>query len=114
MYFGRGPEANRRLIQTLAANGFEQQGAELLEASVAAYPDDPSLREMYLAYQRRTKSRRVRSNGSGSRRRLFPNGTHEFDWDLRETGGTRVGSGLYFVRLTAASGERRGRMVVVQ
>jgi hypothetical protein len=55
MYFGRGPEANRRLIQTLAANGLEQQGAELLEASVAAYPDDPSLREMYLAYQRRTK-----------------------------------------------------------
>jgi hypothetical protein len=54
--------------------------------------------------------RTVRVLADGS----FPTGTHEFDWDLRETGGTRVGSGLYFVRLTAASGERRGRMVVVQ
>jgi hypothetical protein len=55
MHFGRGPGANRRLIQTLAANGFEQQGAELLMASAAAYPDDPSLREMYLAYLGRTR-----------------------------------------------------------
>jgi hypothetical protein len=44
----------------------------------------------------------------------FPAGTHEFECDLRETSGTRVHSGLYFVRLSAGSGERKARVAVVQ
>lgn len=45
--FGRGPGANLRLIQTLGGNGYEREAAELLQSSVAAYPNDPALQAMY-------------------------------------------------------------------
>ena len=49
--FGRGAEANRRLIQTLAGNGYEREASELLLSSVIAYPGDPALEAMYSSYK---------------------------------------------------------------
>jgi hypothetical protein len=47
LYFGRGPDANLRLIRTLAANGYEGEAAELLMSSVAAFPSDAGLQATY-------------------------------------------------------------------
>jgi hypothetical protein len=55
MYFGRGPDANLRLIRTLAGNGYEQEAVDLLNASVAAYPNDPSLQETFSRYRAQTR-----------------------------------------------------------
>jgi hypothetical protein len=49
--FGRGPGANLRLIQTLEGNGYDKEAAELLQSSVAAYPNDPALQAMYSTHQ---------------------------------------------------------------
>jgi len=49
--FGRGPEANLRLIRTLAGNGYELEASELLLSSVIAYPGDPALEAMYSSYR---------------------------------------------------------------
>jgi hypothetical protein len=51
MYFGRGQEANVRLIETLEGNGYEREAADLLQSSVAAYPNDPALRAMYSTFR---------------------------------------------------------------
>ncbi len=53
--FGRGPQANLRLIRTLAANGYEREAAEFLTASVLAYPTDPALEAMFAKYRSRTR-----------------------------------------------------------
>jgi hypothetical protein len=44
---GHGPKANLRLVWTLANNGYSREAAELLSASLAAYPDDPALRAAF-------------------------------------------------------------------
>lgn len=55
--FGRGPEANMRLIRTLEGNGYGREAAELLQSSVAAYPNDPALQAMYASYQAAERKR---------------------------------------------------------
>jgi hypothetical protein len=53
--FGRGPAANVRLIQTLEGNGYAREAAELLQSSVAAYPNDPALQAMFSTYRARAR-----------------------------------------------------------
>ena len=53
--FGRGPEANLRLIRTLAANGYKREASELLLSSVTAYPDDPALSAMDSSYKAQSR-----------------------------------------------------------
>ena len=40
-------------------------------------------------------------------------GPHRFSWNLRDDGGARVGSGLYFATLTAGGETRRAKVVVL-
>jgi hypothetical protein len=41
-------------------------------------------------------------------------GPHRFEWAVRDAGGSRVSSGLYFARLTTASGKKTARIVIAQ
>jgi hypothetical protein len=54
-HFGRGPDANLRLIRTLAANGYDREAEDLLTSSVTAYPADPALRALYASTRRAVK-----------------------------------------------------------
>ena len=44
----------------------------------------------------------------------YPAGEHALRWDGRNTGGERVASGVYIVRVTTSLGSRSARLVLVQ
>jgi flagellar hook assembly protein FlgD len=54
--------------------------------------------------------RRVRTLVRGT----LPAGTHTFEWDRGNDQGTRVGPGLYFVRLTTVQGRFTHKLSIVQ
>jgi hypothetical protein len=54
--------------------------------------------------------RRVRTLLDGE----IPAGEREVDWDGRGAGGEAVGGGIYFARLTSASGQRVARVVLLR
>jgi flagellar hook assembly protein FlgD len=44
----------------------------------------------------------------------YPQGTHDARWDGTDARGTRVGSGVYFYRLTAAGETHTRKMVLLK
>ncbi|MBK8230014.1 MAG: DUF11 domain-containing protein [Candidatus Eisenbacteria bacterium] len=53
--------------------------------------------------------RRVRALARGS----YAAGVHALSWDGRDDEGRRLGSGVYFARLSAPGGERNARLVMI-
>jgi hypothetical protein len=51
-------------------------------------------------------------NASGRMLRRLPGGRAEVRWDLTDARGSKVGSGLYFLRLSGAGEARAARVLI--
>jgi hypothetical protein len=113
---------NESVVSTVVPTGTTGvEGAAAPVLAIAPPNPNPASRETRVRFSlpRAGRVSLAVYDANGRRARILADGeqsagTHEVNWNLRQTSGARVSAGLYFVRLTTAEGTLVRRLVALE